>query len=711
MLELPKANLQLGLRAFEYLIGREILRRCYAEIEAVDKAIILARQPIEKISSETMADKAARMALEAKRRLELESLQMTRRAKIAQLGASIADDPSIDQSNDLAELIANVQRLNATKLEIESKLERLTSQGWPWRRFIAVVGLIAIVMVGGYWFFRPLTASERLERAIARSKQELLAEQRAEWEEEEESLRNVELEAERATAKAAAEMERLEKEIQRRRERSDQSKSREELDESYLAATTKLESELRMLEMEEKERKKLTESRLQKEKEKAATQKSLEVAQDHLKNLCESLFEEIDLLPTRSVAVSKQLMENGVEVELRGSDIERIRSYLEERDWLSLINLLLQSSYVELPDADQVREAAERLRNFNFQILVKSTSPVVRQSVNRPELGRVLASVSVDIHGGLENLKVEANSDWTPHPDGIGFMQPWSPDRGRTVIAILPQAEIAKKSSEFQSLFASKLRYYEEKAKLGEISSEMLPSTKLDEVRALRDRVMAWALVRSESDQVQAGQQKDMGVSLFSIPKPGRYKCTFVDSKTHQKVEPQFLIFAEDIAGLVSGKDGSEISHLWIRHRSHPIERMGLYVYRLAEEVENGILVVQSFNGSAIVLSSYVGPDLETAEVLRDKSLSSKAHDIWGHWLEGGYRIDGVQNPPKKSSLPKNWRDLLTKHAPSCLSQQPKKRKVEKGSFECLCTGAPTPKGQRRKASVISFAIGERTDP
>jgi len=666
MLDLPKAHLMLGLRAFETQTGRESQETIFSQIEEIDSEIVALRSPIDKLPNETLGDKTTRLAQEAKRRIEIESLQKKRRSQLIALGSRIAENPKLDNESVLSGEIEKIRKLKAQTESLQSKVSQGRANSVSFfrtgKRWLVGVGLLLTFVFIGYWWLRPKTADERLQSAIAESRRDL-------QEAEEDRMEQVEQRKQQSTERAATEVERLQRAIKEMRKRNENSKEPSEVNGENDVIVAKLEKDLKLLEAKEKQKRSDDSKRQELAKQRIATREALESAQVNRMALCDDLFGKIELSLDKSIQLSDFLLESGAILGLRGPNLNKILSHLAEKDWLAIVNLLLEKNYPELPDGREIATAADRLKKYEFQVLLRTESQLVRDSVAKPEFGRLLAALSVTSSTKYDVLELEEKHSWNHHPDGIGFTQVWSPNQGSTIVTLVSQSEFNAKRVEFRQSFVQRLAYLNEKSRLGEIESDLLPDLRRATVQTTKDSIAAWALTRSIDLDEKGGSSFDPGNKLFALPKRGRYLHVSKDPKTNEEKKGEVIVFCEDIVAW-GGHGSNDIGALYVRDRSHPVEKEGLYVFR---GETTGLFVVRA-HGENTYHATVLWGDFANYQTLQDLVDSATAtRELSGKWQSDDCRITGVYNDD--ANLKKQWKAILAKNAPFCLKPLPVKRK------------------------------------
>ncbi len=661
MIDLPKAYLSIGLRAMETQACRAQLEAWFSQLEQIDSQLIELRVPVPKLPNETLSDKTTRLAQQARQRIESESLQQQRRTRLIELGRKISENPAWDKEGVFAEDIEKVRKLKDQLRTLQGKITTTNSSNSEYfkRWKMRLIGACAATILAcvAYWYLQPRSAEEELQQAIADTQEELKQAAEDRQEQLEELMR-------KATERTRAEVERLQRAIKDMRSRSETAKNSGIASKENAATVAQLERELRQLEANEQQRLADETRKLEIETQKRATQEALDKAQQDRSAYCKEVFGRIRLDPDKTIRLSEFLTSTGTTVELRGPGLDKFRKAIEQERWLDLINLLLEREFSELPNSDQIKSAARALQSREFQILLKTNSPLIRDTFAKPEFNRTLVTLSMPEDESGANFDVDMNDRWSMHPDGIGFMQAWTASHGATCVTLVDRSELNEKHKEFTLAWVQRLEYLTEKARLGEIEEDILPELKRAAGQTARENVEVWALTRAIAGETTNDTTKAAATKLFSLPKRGRYMGESFSTAKKQS-QPAMLIFCEDIAAWSNHL--GEAHALYIRDRNHPLEKQGMYVY-LGKT--SGVFVVRAFSNQAFHASVYWGGNRDSATLDELISSSGASSDLTGIWQSDDCRI--INFVGNDAEMKKQWKSILATYAPTCL-QIPRK--------------------------------------
>jgi len=476
MSDLRAIHAKLGEYAYTNEIGTDQLASEFTAIGTLDAEVQTKRTHAPLPDTATIADKAKHMAILAKDRATVEALLLRRKGIVADLGRAICgyevDDQTISSLRQEARKLE--EQIAAIKAEVSS-LEQQVS-GIAKRPFIAgsiaVVGIV--VVLGALAGLRTsCSQSGQIKRATREAHQAAanigkeVAAMQKEMLDLDMQMKKEELEEaeKRKLQEAKSELQRKQRELELQREREQREAER-------------LTSDLRRKqEAEERELQKKAEA-----SERLETDRQRQIReQADRKELANKRFTGISLTPTfypsRTVAAS------GAQMEVRGKNWDEIKKLHEAGDWLALINLLLGQSYKEYPEAYQIDRAVRDLEEYGLFILCRT--PL------RKENDRQLILLTLPIR---EYNVVDESTDWTAHPDGIGFTHKWSPAHGGGIVLYgNVWRQYRDQINRLNEAFRRSKEALDQKLKLGEISQ----ATHADRLRELIDRAhteaVTWA--------------------------------------------------------------------------------------------------------------------------------------------------------------------------------------------------------------------------
>lgn len=243
----------------------------------------------------------------------------------------------------------------------------------------------------------------------------------------------------------------------------------------------------------EKERQKLADERAVREQE---SQLNAEKEQDDRRTIAERFFGGISLNPADNVLLSKSLQKMKATVELRGPKYPTLKRLHENKDYVGLINFLLERNpkvNTDLPYASAIEDAFKRLGAKDTMKMLVKVDHSFGDSFATPKIFYLQFPISIDkTHCYYRSLHYGTIME--RHPDGIGYLRQWSPSDGLTIVGV----SIEEESSKFYHGLLSRLREVittvETKEKLGEIDSEAGQDRIKEEMVKLYDEAARWAL-------------------------------------------------------------------------------------------------------------------------------------------------------------------------------------------------------------------------
>jgi len=482
------ADERLGAKVYAGAFGQSENEAVFSRISEIEVRVNELRQPELAVEGESAREKAARFATEGKKKIHIESLLSERKKLLRELGAfnrtknfeQVPDELHAEYKT-AAKHDTEIQRLQAEIAAIDSPLARLSSKVKGYSK----IGLAAALVISVGFF------TARLLRGSAGSAYQDFAELQKEAD-----LEAKKIQAEIAEIKNDSEREKAERQaarkIEEQQERLDIARREAETEKRVRQkeanqALSRLENSRRRAELEQRAREKEADEALARKKSMAESEERLVAAQVDRQKLAERLFGSISLQPSSTIALSSTLeKKHKVSVELRGNDYESISTLHASKEWLKLINVVLKSSYNELPEATIIEEAAKRLGRRNFQMLVRTDSILDSESYGGPVLIQLGFSpdsrslVSVDFH-------------WERHPDAIGYYKRWAPNDGYSILVFTYINTVREFIGRINQQYNEKTSDSYTRQKLGEIDSASA-GVQLAALRSqLIDEAAAWA--------------------------------------------------------------------------------------------------------------------------------------------------------------------------------------------------------------------------
>lgn len=476
-IDLTAALTKLGESAYEARFDQAGLNERYEAINELRRNVELLRAAPEIDESASMAEKAKHQAQKGKRGLEVEGLLHNQKSAFREIGevvASLEDVP-----NELQQPLAAVQtkrkEIAVVTDEIESLRSKVSGIFAKPGRVLAVAGVVVLGFLA--WnFVTPRYENWKVNQEV--QKQQKIAEAEiAKYEAESkrmemESLeRRKQMEEEQRIASAEREKERLAQKLKR-----------EEEDAARALARDQREQERKL----EVERRKMVQA--EREEEKAEDERNARIAaaaaQEDRKALAAKLLAAVPLSP--KVLLSRSLQQAGTSIEMRGENVEVLRELQEKADWLGLLSTLDGRQMDEYPNARSIESEVSTLQRSDFKILLKTRFQETRSAelylIKFPDPERYSV--------------VDSSTRWERHPDGIGYLNTWSPEDGPVIVVVGNYKTAGTYLRKAKSAYYDEFRALDKKKDLGELTDEAFSAS----VATLRQRayqaISQWAAGR-----------------------------------------------------------------------------------------------------------------------------------------------------------------------------------------------------------------------
>jgi hypothetical protein len=490
--DLPEAEFVIGRRAYEESLGVETLGETFANVRQLEQEVEAKKQPELALPQETLADRTKRLAFEAKKRVDVESLLKRRKQLLIETGSRIRQD----SANLLwSPLIAEIQAAEqiAEKLASLQAEDQASGGASMLKRRLLQGALIAALLlaVGLFLYDAATTSPEELHaanlvriEADRKSRQETLEAEKAE-----ERLAH-EVKSQELLAKRQAEEQRrkLETEAAERKRRQEQ--EWEELEEERERAEAAAQSR-----QEEQERQQREQAEAERNQRKA--EEEAKAAQTARLQLAESLFSTISLDPKANVQLAASIRKLNASLELKSPEVDKLNELLVAKDWLGLINHLQRAEYREYPDESLIQSAYQSLTTGNYWLLVRTSRPNLVNDSSGPQLLRVLLPLpSEEVILDYDHFSLaDINDGWQLHPDGLGYLTRWAPTGGRSIVLIANRRELYDALRPITDQLNAQCAAIRKKIELGEIDG----TTGRTQIREL---------LQKSQDRVEAGLMK-----------------------------------------------------------------------------------------------------------------------------------------------------------------------------------------------------------
>jgi hypothetical protein len=481
--DLNRADEATGVTAHAALIGKQEFTDIYDRISAIDDEVATKRKREPTPPSESITDKTKRIAYEGKKKLTIEALLSRRKMCLRELGERLRDAQGALDAQELHEQLKEARNAESKVTSMKREIATLSQSSPRIMKKVFVFGVVVTAALLLYWTYGYFVGTRHSNDQSSLAT-ELKAESSRIKTEMAELKRKRELEAEEREARRELETQKSALEREKQKAEADkelekwQAEADKELEKRRAEADKKVkEVEIARLENEKRQHKE-SEARL------ASAQLERQI-------LADALFEPIVLNPANIIQLSRSLNEkHKASVELRGPKYRDIVDLHKNRDWLGLINLLTEQSFNELPDATKIESAADGLKNYEFTLLVKSTSTLMSRQHNGPTLH--LVTIPFDFPRSFEG-RIGESSSWQRHPNGIGYLHTWKASDGYPIVVLAPAEIVRRKVHQLNQEVQKKVAELRTQLKLGEIDQTVFQKELSDIIpRVCRDSV-TWA--------------------------------------------------------------------------------------------------------------------------------------------------------------------------------------------------------------------------
>ncbi len=174
--------------------------------------------------------------------------------------------------------------------------------------------------------------------------------------------------------------------------------------------------------------------------------------------------------------------------------------------------------------------------------------------------------------------------------------------------------------------------------------------------------------VKQDNKKVDATELKvdwPKPTHAFDLPAAGTYAGQNRNENAHRS-DLAYTIFSEDVFCYGQEPPSRKIGGVWVRDRSHPLEKRGYYVFRQWPS-RGSIVVVTSYDGKRYSAPYFNGPNVDSEAVFDDPSLSTGHGEFSGTRISDDCSVDGTYDRGFKSDIHKTWKETLSQFAPSML--------------------------------------------
>jgi hypothetical protein len=209
------------------------------------------------------------------------------------------------------------------------------------------------------------------------------------------------------------------------------------------------------------------------------------IRQEELTDYAKQEFSKLNIAP--ELLLSQSLQSLGGAARIRGSDREAILSLYNQSDWLGLMNHFHETEWTEIPSQSAVDRAVEMLRKHEFPVVV--AAPLER-------LGEKTQLVMISLKDEDSNPVRAQWRRWNPHPDGIGFIQPWSANDGQPIFVLAPEFDetFQQQLNQINMQFDATRDALKSKLKLGDIDQAAYDAGVAAAIKQAHAAGRQWAL-------------------------------------------------------------------------------------------------------------------------------------------------------------------------------------------------------------------------
>ena len=151
----------------------------------------------------------------------------------------------------------------------------------------------------------------------------------------------------------------------------------------------------------------------------------------------------------------------------------------------------------------------------------------------------------------------------------------------------------------------------------------------------------------------------------FPLPDSGTYSGQNRNTSSNRS-DVAYTILSEDVFCYGQPPPSRKIGGIWVRDRTHAIEKLGYYVFRQWPS-PGSIVVVKSFEDGRYVAPYFNGPNLESADLMENPSLAESSGEFWGSRISDDCTVDGTYDRGFKSDIHETWKTSLSEFAPNML--------------------------------------------
>jgi hypothetical protein len=469
LIDAKAADMAIGQRAYDISFSPEKFRQIYQSIAELDRQVAVNKAAKSGSAQATLGDKVKHAAGRTKELAEAEVLLMKRKGILTELGKTIREEGRIppELAAEIASATAILDRIKGIDKDIEGLSSQVTML---LRKPLVLAGAIAAILVALFSIGPMKAGCQR-------------------WNMQQEAKRAAK-EVDLSTKRMAAEMSEMELSLKQEQLKAAQDARADEARQAYETKQREIDDQKEELRRETERRKEEQERQAKTEQDQLQKANEERVRAEQEKNqhqqeqavraaFCADKFAAPSLTPRAVIAPTLQRYNSTV--ELKGKDISKITALQQARNWLGLINLLLEKQYEEYPPAYELESALREILDYDYSILLKTS--FVEGGNRQLYL----------IYFPLRYQVVEDSTSWERHPDGIGYIHRWNPNNGPVIIVAGDYDSVEKQINSFQQTARNQEDALRKKFELGELDEATHQQRLLTMRKSLYDAVFRWA--------------------------------------------------------------------------------------------------------------------------------------------------------------------------------------------------------------------------
>ncbi|MEI6236178.1 MAG: tetratricopeptide repeat protein [Planctomycetota bacterium] len=150
-------------------------------------------------------------------------------------------------------------------------------------------------------------------------------------------------------------------------------------------------------------------------------------------------------------------------IEVRGEDVEAIRTKLDAQDWIGALQIVSRNMANGVPSEGDIDYAVTNLLRKRMMVLVKGDMAV--SEMNKP------GPVWITCSRSGNSFSLRKSREFEKHPDGIGLLHSWRIDDGQPLIAYGVYRDVQRSLEGIEQTFRDKAKVWADKKRLGEVDA------------------------------------------------------------------------------------------------------------------------------------------------------------------------------------------------------------------------------------------------